>query len=88
MVFKSFSRNSITKRQLEIKTFLTSKRKGSLTRNIKRITSFIIKQTILLENLFQPALVKGLMGTGLSKDIKNIQILMNKRIFSYRKISK
>ncbi|MEO0118688.1 MAG: hypothetical protein ABIK66_06160 [candidate division WOR-3 bacterium] len=59
--FKShFNTNlkSILKGRLGIKAFLTSKKKGNFDKTIKGITSFIIKRTILLENLFSPVLKK------------------------------
>lgn len=59
---------SIIKGRLGIKAFLTSKKQNTLKKNLKAITTFITKRTILLENLFP--LRKSLLDMEPSKNIK------------------
>jgi hypothetical protein len=67
---------SVIKGRLGLKAFLTSNKKGTLNKTFKGITSFVIKRSILLENLFSQK--AGVIESQPSKNVeRDINLLLN-----------
>jgi len=80
---------SVINGRLGLKAFLTSKKKGTLNKTLKGITSFVTKRSILLENLFsqKASVIESQPSKNVEKDI-NLLLNTSKNFDSPEEINK